>query len=68
MTNQNDDTKQPSQPEKKRRISFFVGVTGGILIGAMVGNVGAGVAIGISLWLIGVLIENKRGADRQDQE
>lgn len=50
-----------TQPAKtKGKPWFFIGIIGGILGGALIDNMGAGVAIGISLWLIMSFVEKKR--------
>lgn len=58
-----DDTEQSPRPGNKGKLSFFAGVAGGIIVGAILGDVGAGLAIGIALWLIGGLFENRGEVD-----
>lgn len=72
MDDNNDDADHGNEMDQSSRLwktgkpSFFVGIVGGILVGALFGNVGAGLAIGISLWLIGGLFEPKGDVDRRD--
>lgn len=59
MSNKNSELNQSPESGRKGKPWFFIGIIGGILVGAMFDNVGSGVAIGICLWLIMGLIENK---------
>jgi hypothetical protein len=61
-----NDTEQSPRLRSKAGPSFFMGVVGGIIVGAIFDNVGAGLAIGIALWLLGGLFEKKGEAGRRD--
>lgn len=62
-----NDTEQSPRPRRSTGPSFFAGVAGGIIVGAIFGNVGAGLAIGIALWLLGGLFEKRVDLDLRDR-
>lgn len=68
MPDGNGQSNKTPESGKKSGVSFFVGVVGGIIVGAMFENVGAGIAIGISLWLLGGLFRKKESPIRPDSE
>lgn len=68
MPDDKDESNRTPGSGKKGGVSFFVGVVGGIIVGAMFDNVGAGIAIGISLWLLGGLFRKKESPARPASE
>lgn len=66
MSDNSNDMERSTGRGKKGRLSFFVCVVGGIVMGAIFGNVGVGLAAAILLWLIGALFEKDGASDRQD--
>lgn len=59
MSDNGSGREQSPGSEKKRKPWFFIGIVGGIIVGAMFDNVGAGVAIGISFWMLSGLFDKK---------
>jgi len=59
LSNKSSDMNESPESGGKGKVGFFTGFIGGILVGAIFDNVGAGLAIGILLWLMTALIGNK---------
>lgn len=60
MSDTSSGGNESQSPKQKGKPWYFIGIVGGILIGAQFDNVGAGVAIGIAFWLIMSFVEKKR--------
>ncbi|MCB2199477.1 hypothetical protein KQI63_08735 [bacterium] len=66
MSDKSSDVNETPHSEPKGKPWFFIGIIGGILVGAIFSNVGAGVAIGIPFWLIMSMVEKKRMSGAKD--
>ncbi|AKS41271.1 hypothetical protein [Wenzhouxiangella marina] len=66
MSEDRSDNSEATEGKAKGKPWFFIGIIGGIILGSMFGNIGAGVAIGICLWLLMSAMEKKDGSSKPD--